>query len=38
MKKTLLFVSLLVLTALACNLTISVTPDNLPATQPVNES
>lgn len=36
MKKTFLFVSLLVLTALACNMTISVTPDNLPATQPVN--
>jgi len=36
MKKTLLFVSLLVLTALACNLTISVMPDNFPATQPIN--
>ncbi|HSV85223.1 MAG TPA: hypothetical protein VLH85_01520 [Levilinea sp.] len=36
MKKTFLFVSLLVLTALACNLTTLFTPDNLPATQPVN--
>jgi hypothetical protein len=34
MKKTILFVSLLILATLACDMTISVTPGDLPATQP----
>lgn len=36
MKKLILLVSLLILATLSCDMTISVTPGNLPATQPVN--
>lgn len=36
MKKTLLFVSLLILATLACDMTISVTPGDIPATRSVN--
>jgi len=36
MKKLILLVSLLILATLACDMTISVTPGNLPVTQPVS--